>query len=382
MLHTHGVAGPSPVVPTNEEALKRNASGLLHLENLQRLGVRQVNYEGQKELIISTVEKAVTFMETLNEYLEDYISVVESCPDLVSETMRCHLKGLLKMDALGKKNIAWVQSHRSETNKVIRSFAHQFFDDRENIVTSINHFMAHLKQYGLSYEGDLFCQVDKIYRGDEIKIKLLKYLQKPRGTREKIADHFNMSSNAINNHLTELQDGCFILGSRVKIAPSRGTNEYDSTVHPVFLALNLSEIYTLTVALKSFTSKSVFSDTANDIADDVYRQLTEYGKEIIDKRAKEAGIQFGYSEGGYRKEIWADGRNAADEINKQKKRHRVYWLKSGSTCEIDYSDKNERMYGVLAFNPHDDSTVILVNKDGSEELLVWDRIVQIKRAGN
>ena len=314
-------------------------------------------------------------MKTLNEHFTDYISAREACSDPSPETMKRHLEGLLKNDALGEKNIEWVQSHMSDTNKLISSFIRSYFDERENIVTSINRFMLYLKTPGLIYEGDLFCHVDRIYRGDEMKIKLLKYLQQPRGNREKIAEHFNMSSNAINAHLGELQNGCDILGSNVKICPSRGTNEYDSTIHPVFLALNLSEIYTLTVALKICTKKSVFTDTANDIADDVYRQLTEYGKGVIDKRAKEAGVQFGDSKGGYRQEI--DEKSDKKEILNQKNRHRAYILKSLAPCKVFYSDNTVPMCGVLQIHPDDKSKVIFVQKDGSKTSLDWDRIVQI-----
>jgi len=307
---------------------------------------------------------------TLNEYLEKYISEKEICP----ETLR-HLSELLKREALGKNNIEWVQSHLDETNKMISSFIRSYFDERENVITSINCYMNYLKKFGLDYASDRFCQVDKIYRGDEMKIKLLKYLQQPRGNREEIAEHFNMSSNAINAHLSELQNGCDILGSNVKIDPSRGTNEYDSTIHPVFLALNLSEIFTLTVALKNCTKKSVFADTANDIADDVYRQLTDYGKGIIDKRAKEAGVRFEDSKGGYRQEI--DEKSDKKEILKQKNRHRSYLLKSGSPCKIFYSENTEPMCGKLQIHPEEASSVILVEKDGTKTSLDWDRIVQI-----
>jgi len=306
----------------------------------------------------------------LIDCLEQYKAEEEISPKMLR-----HLSELLKREALGKKSIEWAQSHMDEMNRIVSYFARSYFDEREDVIKSINCFMKYLKKHGFKYNDDRFCQLDKIYRGDEMKIKLLKFLQQPCGNRENIAEHFNMSTNAINIHMSELQDGINILGSNVKISPKRGTNEYDSTIHPVFLALNLSEVFTLTIVLKSVTSKGVFADIANDIADDVYRQLTEYGKSVIDKRANEAGVQFGDSKGVYRQEI--DEKSSIEEILNQKNRHRAYLLKSGSPCKVFYSENTEPMCGVLQIHPKDESKVILVQKDGSKTLLDWDRIVRI-----
>jgi hypothetical protein len=137
-------------------------------------------------------------------------------------------------------------------------------------------------------------QADKIFRGDEIKTRLLEYLQEKRGNREKIATHFNLCEDAINSHISEFQkpDGDNIPGGKVKIDPQSGTNDYDFAIHPVLLTLNLSEVITLTVGLKNLTKSNIF----NEVADDIYRQLTEYDKRIIKSRADTAGVKFGESE--------------------------------------------------------------------------------------
>jgi len=109
---------------------------------------------------------------------------------------------------------------------------------------------------------------------------------------------------------------------------------------------------------------------AGDIADNVYRQLSEYAKEIINARAEDYGVSFNSVTDKYRNEY--------EEIEKSKDKHKVYILKSQSRCKMYYDNEKEPYYGVL-HGTKDVSIVKLVSDDNSEKFLDWEKIVSIER---
>ena len=127
--------------------------------------------------------------------------------------------------------------------------------------------------------------MDKCMGSTEKTIYLLKYLQggeEPtagvRRTLEEIAEDLGISANAAGSIWGPFADGINLLGSDIKITrrSSRGNN-YDNTVHPVFLALNLKEAFFLTEVLRrTFDNNARWQDTAADIAYDVRRQLSKH----------------------------------------------------------------------------------------------------------
>lgn len=87
-------------------------------------------------------------MMTLIDYLEQYKAEKEVSPEMLR-----HLSAFIKKEALGKKNIDWAQSHMDEMNRIVSSFARSYFDERENVITSINCYMDYLKKHGFKYNG-------------------------------------------------------------------------------------------------------------------------------------------------------------------------------------------------------------------------------------
>lgn len=171
------------------------------------------------------------------------------------------------------------------------------FDDKPSVVKALN------AEY-----GDI-CNPEKIFTRTEIEIYLLKCLQSGEDiskkiSREKLSEDFGYkSTRAFGNHLRKLDKEHDLLGNLIEIENLRhGNNTYDHTIHPVFLALNLTEVYFLTVILPSIANKFE-KETALDIAGDIYRQLSCYAKEKIDHfiNAKEKDNLLKRNR-GYRKE--------------------------------------------------------------------------------
>ena len=168
------------------------------------------------------------------------------------------------------------------------------FDKKPAVIRALNEKFA--GQGPFLYNSDKICNPDKIYDSIEMEIYLLKRLQSgediiSRNKRDDIAEEFGYSSRTLAKKIQKLNLDHDLLGSRIEIENLRhGNNTYDHTIHPVFLALNLTEVYFLTVILPKLAKRyeKNIKNTALDLAGDVYRQLSGYGKEKIDHFISEA----------------------------------------------------------------------------------------------
>lgn len=264
----------------------------------------------------------------------------------------------------------WEEKEVSSTSKIkhkdlmseVRIYGRTLFDGREAFIASMNALIEYLieKDFLLvtknSTGAKLKCQIDKIYDSTEMKIKLLKYLQgRGRGKRrEEIAEHFNISENSLGKRLQELQDkDNHILGTKIKIELERATNQYNSTVHPFFLALNLSEVYgMLTTLMKA--EASVPGGTMTDIIKDIVSQLTDYAKGIL----KDSGLDID----SYDTDVPLAFR---EESPKNKYYHA---MKSGSICRLWLFDSAETLVGRLKFNRDGGREFIFYPEDGGNPL--------------
>lgn len=213
-----------------------------------------------------------------------------------------------------------IQSYRRDKNKLndyIRDFLF-FFSSRHHITIDIETYFPPLK----------------FQEKSERMIEILKYLHEEPKTREEIAQHFGISERALSDDLSELQNGSYsFLGYNMKINLRRGDNTYDSTIHPAFLPLNLSEVYALTIGLKLTGKGTAFEDVFNYVSDCIYDQLSAYGQRRISDKAKATSIHFSDEhKKAYRYE--EDILNA--NLKQKRSQMFAYYLKSGALCEIEY----------------------------------------------
>ena len=178
------------------------------------------------------------------------------------------------------------------------------------------------------------CRLNSVLNSTEIDILLLKALQ--GGSNESLyansqadrADQFGMSVNAIHSRIHALEDGKDILGHRVQIhIAGRGQTAYDNTIHPIFLTLNLQEVFLLTVRLKQVFSGTTFEKLADGIANDIYSQMSDYAKDILQPHTAGQGFETQDTKEptAYRPE----------------QRDIVYYLKSGDPCRLITLDGTE-----------------------------------------
>jgi len=182
---------------------------------------------------------------TFEELYDRYLKMVSSdviFQKFLSGWLESSRLGSIKVPALSKP--ATMKKFRDNT----RTYTRKYFDERPAVVSTLKDYFLYCAIPPETIASVL--AFDKIYHPDEVYILLLKYLQGnpengQRRTRSDIADYFSTSINTIDTYVNELQDGISLFGNDISVEVMRGTNECESSVHPIFLPLNLVNVYTL-----------------------------------------------------------------------------------------------------------------------------------------
>ena len=125
-----------------------------------------------------------------------------------------------------------------------------------------------------------------------------------------------------------LEDGIEVLGAtiRIKEVRNKGKVLYKSTMHPVFLPLNLTEIYALTTYLdKVLDSTDQNTQIIRDISERIKSQLSDYAlnKLFPDER-------HNFKENNYIDD---------ESLAMQRDGIRMYLMKSGQPCKFFWDGK-------------------------------------------
>jgi len=165
------------------------------------------------------------------------------------------------------------------------------------------------------------------------RVKILKYLQGEKKHIDDVAQHFRfgnadaVDTRTIRKDLEALRDGLEIFDTKIKISESRDGRAnlyYESTVHPIFLALNTSELFALLLLLEERTEDLATGQEYQAIFDKIYGQTTDYARSIIDTKLKNPhqlhAVHNRLDEDSFHDNI-------------------LYWLKSGRQILITYKTK-------------------------------------------
>lgn len=111
----------------------------------------------------------------------------------------------------------------------------------------------------------------------ERQLEIAKFLHEPKTLRE-IREHFSIDERTLRADLRQLEEGLSILGSTVKIESSKAGRRryYRSTLHPIFLPLNLTEVYALTIQLGRLSRHGANAAFFQRLAERIASQLTDY----------------------------------------------------------------------------------------------------------
>lgn len=225
-------------------------------------------------------------------------------------------------------------------------------DDKEGFLEDINYFLAGSRQgkyqYAMRFET-LLNYLNHHFQASILTDFLSKYLteddsqrrlkllmgmhpgiNKSRKSIAQIADEFGVDVKTIREDFNRLAQDFSFLGSEIKIKGFYEDN--NSPVHPVFLALNSTQIYGLLYALKVLASGTVVDEVSQEIATSVYSQLSQFGKDLVSDVFPPEEMP------GYHKNMHIGSDLFLREQNKKVVLHAAAYKK---TCTITYLDGDE-----------------------------------------
>ena len=168
----------------------------------------------------------------------------------------------------------------------------------------------------------------------ERQIEMLKLLHGKKMRTGEIAAYFDVDDRTIRSDVDELRVGLNILGSVFRIESKHEGSQhhfYRSTVHPLVLGLNLSELLML-LKLLDEKSDAAGGEVYQNIFNSIYSQLTDYAEKILKPNLKKS-----YTKGEVMNVL---EENAFAMSNDYKL---VFWNKSGKYIEISYLDENDHL---------------------------------------
>ena len=198
----------------------------------------------------------------------------------------------------------------------------------------------------------------------ERRIKLLKLLQGTEMRIGEIAEKFDVDDRTIRSDIKALRE-MEVFDTKVKVESSHVGSQahyYTSTVHPIFLALNLSELVALLQVLEREAMSShheIYGILCGTMLQKIYNQLTDYGEgKIKHTLLKE------YVKG-----------KTINTLEEEVYKNIPYMIKSGTECKITYTDENEmEITEKVKWKRVDGSKVLAKNSEGKERWLVYDDI--------
>lgn len=101
---------------------------------------------------------------------------------------------------------------------------------------------------------------------------------------EYLSNEILYSPRTIEEDLKELRAGISILDQKVRIheiTRKRGIIEFSSTVHPLFLAPNLTQVVIMLRGLEQMALNDISSEYAKRMAVNIWSQLSGYGRRRI-----------------------------------------------------------------------------------------------------
>lgn len=237
--------------------------------------------------LIDEINDSVNYLQGSRKYKEDYI-------DAVCNFFENYYGG--KNNARTDILIQPVQHIKNDQNNFaldILEGLKSYPNDKYTLACRLENLLQHLKRrYDLSLSDSLLANFKHKDKNERL-LKILKYLHTGEKTRQDIAENFGISDRALATDLKTLQNGLEFMGSHMKIRElERKKNTYTSMIHPIFLALNTEEIYSMTVGLKLLSHGTVFQESMNRVADKIYKQLSVYATGIVENHTDGENVVF------------------------------------------------------------------------------------------
>ena len=220
----------------------------------------------------------------------------------------------------------------------------------------------------------------------ERRMYIAKYFQVPGNKIEELSDLLWVDTRTIEEDLRVLhaesdsEDDAYIICGKTFSIPgfkrTSGTIKVPSSVHPLFLTSNLTQVLVTLKGLKKMSQEKIYANYANQMAKDIWSQLSDYAKKRIfyvcenlipDEKEWYESLETD-DRAHFHSEHACDGANCV-----------LYALKNGKPCFIDYMTEDGKtifLANCIICNYDYKNNTVDAKFDGKTMTLDIDRIVR------
>lgn len=199
-----------------------------------------------------------------------------------------------------------------ETTRIIIDRFYQYLL-RKKIVKKIESELGKIQFYDYPFERQL---------------EIAKYLFTTSKTPAEIGEYFHIDGRTVRADLQQLEEGIEVLGATIRIERKiKGRKTYyKTTVHPIFLPLNLTEVYAMTAYLDKMIGKEdPNAKIIRDISERIKLQLSKYAwNRLFPKEKQPEGKNYYLND---------------EELARSREGIICYLMKSRQKCRFIWNDK-------------------------------------------
>ena len=243
-----------------------------------------------------------------------------------------------------------------------------FFEDSQNPKRNALAILVEFDEYIKKKHSVRFKdipEVTNLYSSHiERHLQLLKEMHEPKKVSE-LAEVLHINESTANHYIKDLENGYMFMDSEIKVHIHREHRQdrCRSVVHPVFLALNSTELSLLLSYLQESRDQAI-----GRVGNLIYSQLTEYAKKKIcpNVTAFSDTISPNYDD-----EFYRTNDDALGYLSKRA------FVGKPFDIEFDYKDSNGVFVsakGRLVSHNFQDGTYMIITEDGKELDLTEDEI--------
>ena len=262
----------------------------------------------------------------------------------------------------------------------IRKSVQGYTRDKDAAIRVYKSFLEFLEEKGIS--SDVHFPTIPISNSFERLMYIAKFLHDPERKISELSDELWQSSTTIQGDLSKLRgiddDPIQIYGKVFKINEtkrSKGKIASASTVHPLFLTPNLTQIIVMLKGLKAMSENRHYANYARNTAADIWEQLSDYAK----KR-----IHYVLSDLMPDDLSWYESLERTDNhfcteyecsVNNDVI---VDTIKNGKTCFVQAIEGNEPViyHNCRIVSEYDDFTRFKITSDEGEKMLTSDNYIR------
>ena len=168
----------------------------------------------------------------------------------------------------------------------IRNSVRRYPRNKDTAINIYKRFRAFLQKKGISTK--VHFPPIPVSNTFERLMYIAKFFHDPEQKIDKLSEKLWVSSRTIEDDIKKLrgldEDPIQICGKKFEISEtdrSKGRIYSASTVHPLFLTLNLTQVIVMLKGLKAMSEKPLYANYAKTAAADIWEQLSDYAQKRI-----------------------------------------------------------------------------------------------------